>query len=90
MVAGPFEPLGNVLVASLLGLVGWFARAWRREFGLLMDLDDGAFPGRFDKVIWAALMMLLPPVGLWTLRSYRLAHGPETAGKPVVGAADLF
>src|SRR5262245_13457038 len=30
-----------------------FAYAWLRQFTFLMQLADDAFPGRFDKLIWA-------------------------------------
>jgi len=54
-----------------------FALAWLRQFAFLMQLDDNAFPGRFDKPIWAFLMIVVPPVGLLTFWSYREAHWPR-------------
>jgi len=54
-----------------------FLRAWRREFVFLMGLRDDVFPGSFDKPIWAVVLVVLPPIGLWCFRSYRLAHWPE-------------
>lgn len=56
-----------------------FARAWRYEFIGLMNRPDDSFPGRFDKPIWAALMVFLPPLGYTCLRAYRRAthHAEE-------------
>lgn len=59
--------------------------AWVREFTFLMRLGDDAFPGRYDKLIWAFLLIALPPVGILAFWSYRLAHWPR--GKPAVGRA---
>ena len=51
-------------------------RAWVREFTFLMRLDDEAFPGRNDKLIWAVLLMVLPPVGVWLFQGYREVQWP--------------
>jgi hypothetical protein len=73
-----------ILRASLLfvllaaTLLFWFASAWLREFRFLMHLSDDVFPGQNDKLIWAILLIVLPPVGLWLFQSYREAHWPET------------
>lgn len=77
-----------ILLLTILAGVVLFARVWLREFSLLMRLDDGAFPGRSDKLIWAMLLIVLPPVGVYLFRSYRLAHWPET--KPTSPVHDLF
>lgn len=63
-----------VLVLFLLTL---FVMTWAREFRLLMDQPDSAFPGSRDKLIWALLLIVLPPVGVWLFRDYRLANVPE-------------
>ena len=65
-----------------------FARAWVREFAYLMRLGDDAFPGRNDKLIWAILLIVLPPVGVWLFRAYREAHWPEA--KPAKARAEAF
>jgi hypothetical protein len=80
----PVMPL--VLTLALLAALVMFARAWVREFAYLMRLKDDAFPGHNDKMIWAMLLIVLPPVGAWLFQNYREAHWPEV--KP--GKADLF
>ena len=65
--------LPAVLVLALIAGVVLFARAWLREFVVLMGLGDNAFPGAHDKLIWAILMIVLPPVGVYLFRSYRLS-----------------
>lgn len=69
-----------VLVAAVL-----LAIAWVREFVGLMSLGDESFPGRYDKLIWAALLVVLPPVGLVTFSVYRKVHWPSA--KPSMSAA---
>jgi hypothetical protein len=59
-----------------------FASAWLREFQFLMTLKDDDLPGRFDKPIWAFVLIGLAPFGLFLFRSYRLAHWPEPRTKP--------
>jgi hypothetical protein len=68
-----------LFLAALVLLV----RAWRHEFLFLMSLRDHEFPGRNDKLAWIVLMIVLPPIGLWTFRAYREAHWPEPAAEPV-------
>jgi hypothetical protein len=68
-----------LFLAALILLV----RAWRHEFLFLMALRDQDFPGRNDKLAWIALMIVLPPIGLWTFRAYREAHWPEPAAEAV-------
>ncbi len=72
-----------VLALALLAAVVLFARAWLREFTYLMRLRDDAFPGHNDKLIWAILLIVLPPVGAWLFQTYREAHWPEA--KPSKG-----
>ena len=75
-----------VLTLALLAAFVLFARAWLREFTYLMRLRDDAFPGHNDKLIWAILLIVLPPVGAWLFGAYREAHWPEA--KP--GQADAY
>ena len=82
--------LPAVLVLALIAGFVLFARAWLREFVYLMSLGDNAFPGSHDKVIWAVLMIVLPPVGAYLFRSYRLSHWPEPTTKPTSPAHDFF
>jgi hypothetical protein len=62
-----------------------FASAWVREFQFLMTLRDDDLPGRFDKPIWAFVLIGLAPFGLFLFRSYRLTHWPEPRPKPATG-----
>jgi len=73
-----------VALAVVVALV-LFAKAWLREFTYLMRLRDDAFPGHNDKLIWAMLLIVLPPVGAWLFQTYREAHWPEA--KPSKGEA---
>ena len=83
----PMVPL--VLGVALLAAFVLFARAWLKEFTHLMRLRDDAFPGHNDKLIWAMLLIVLPPVGAWLFQTYREAHWPEA--KPSKGQAyDAF
>jgi hypothetical protein len=75
IVLVPVMPV--VLILALLAAVVLFARAWLREFTYLMKLRDDVFPGHNDKLIWAILMIVLPPVGAWLFQTYREAHWPE-------------
>ena len=78
-----------LLLLVTFGLAGFsFARAWLREFTFLMRVDDDAFHGRNDKLIWAILLIVVSPVGLYLFRSYRLIQWPEA--KPISPAHDLF
>jgi hypothetical protein len=72
-----FRTPGPGFFLLILGALALLIVAWLREFSFLMRLGDDAFPGRFDKPIWAALLILLPPVGVLTFWSYRKAHWPE-------------
>jgi hypothetical protein len=82
------EPIVPFMLAILLAL-GLFFRTWRDEFLFLMALRDEDFPGRSDKLIWAVVLLVFAPVGLWVFRSYRLAHWPlpELARQPVAQTA---
>ena len=74
-------------VAVVLALV-LFGKAWLREFTYLMRLSDDAFPGHNDKLIWAILLIVLPPIGAWLFQGYREVHWPEA--KPGRRGADAF
>jgi hypothetical protein len=70
------DPTVGFVIGLVVGLVG-FVVTWLRQFTFLMQLGDGDFPGRYDKLIWAALLVALPPVGVLTFWSYREAHWPS-------------
>lgn len=75
-----------ILLLAVIAFAGaLFARAWVREFAFLMQLDDQAFPGQHDKLLWGLLLILVPPVGVWMFGSYRVAQwGEDKAAEPVV------
>jgi hypothetical protein len=75
-----------VALAILFGIF-LFARAWVREFYYLMRLADEVFPGHNDKLIWAILLIVAPPVGFLLFRSYRRAHWADA--KPGSATDDL-
>jgi hypothetical protein len=81
VLSGPHN--GGAFSAVLLCLIvlTWFVRAWCHEFVFLMGLRDDDLPGRNDKLIWAVVLLVFAPFGVWLFRSYRLAHWP--AGKIV-------
>jgi hypothetical protein len=73
---GPGEAMLPIVLLSVW-ILAWFVRNWRKEFVFLMGLRDEDFPGRQDKLIWALVLLVLAPIGVWFFRSYRLAHWPE-------------
>ena len=81
----PSIPL--ILALAVLFALVLFAKAWLREFTYLMKLRDDAFPGHNDKLIWAVLMIVLPPVGAWLFQTYREAHWPEPRSAKAKGEA---
>jgi hypothetical protein len=83
LAALPMVPA--LLMLAVLFAIFLFARAWVREFAYLMRLGDDAFPGHNDKLIWAMLMIILAPVGVWLFQSYREVHWPQS--KPAPGEA---
>jgi hypothetical protein len=66
-----------ILVVVSFIVMAWFVRAWSHEFVFLMGLRDSDLPARHDKLIWAVMLVTLPPITTWLFRSYRLAHWPE-------------
>jgi hypothetical protein len=71
-------------VLLCLGFLTWFVRNWQKEFVFLMGLGDGDFPGRHDKVIWAIMLSVFAPVGVWFFRAYHRAHWPEPVPAPAI------
>jgi hypothetical protein len=78
---------GLFFLTLMAGVAIGFAILWVREFLFLMALRDDDLPGRFDKPIWAAVLIALPPLGLFLFRLHRLAHWPEPEPKPRVSPA---
>jgi hypothetical protein len=73
--------LPPAVALALAALVVALLVAWVHEFAFLMRLGPDAFPGRHDRAVWIALMLLLPPVGLLAFWTFRRAAWPETKGK---------
>jgi len=80
--AGP-HAFELVIPLLILAVVGMLLMLWVRELITLMGMGDEAFPGRYDKVLWFALLVLMPPVGVVTFalfrRVYWSANKPTTA-----------
>jgi hypothetical protein len=66
--------LGGFVAAFVLAAIVLFAANWLREFRCLMSMADDCFPGRNDKLVWAILMIFLPPVGVIAFWSFRRAY----------------
>jgi hypothetical protein len=77
------------IALAVVAVIVLFARAWLREFSFLMGVDDSAFPGRNDKLIWALLLIVLPPVGVYLFRAHRRAYWPESETKSAAVADEL-
>lgn len=73
---------GVFLVPAALVALTLFLGAWKHEVLFLMARRDDEFPGGYDKLIWAALLVAAAPLGVWVFRSYRLAHWPESELEP--------
>jgi len=67
-----------------IGTLFLFALAWAHAVRALTQQPDEAFPGRYDKPIWAFLFIILPPLGVIAYRWYRY---PVTAKSEPVGIA---
>ena len=68
-----------VVIMAVVATLAMFARAWLVEFRHLIVRPDEAFPGRNDKLIWALLMIVIPPAGTYLFRSYRATRWPKEA-----------
>ncbi|MDE2509013.1 MAG: hypothetical protein KGM43_17545 [Planctomycetota bacterium] len=77
------EAGGFVMVGTLAAtVVLWFGRVWHREIVFLMSLRDDELPARGDKLVWVALLTLLPLIGVWAFRSFRRDRWPDPATLP--------
>jgi hypothetical protein len=83
-------PPGFLLAGLCLLLLVLYVRAWLLEFFFLMGLTDNAFPGRFDKLTWALVLIFLGPLGLWAFRRYHTAQWPETTAEPRLSAKPVM
>jgi hypothetical protein len=78
-----FETPAPGLLLVALGTIVLLIVSWVRDFAYLMSQPDHAFPGRYDKLIWALLLIVLPPVGVVAFWSYRRAQlGESRVAKP--------
>ncbi len=82
--------LPAALALAILALMLAFVAAWVHDFVTLMRLEDEVFPGRYDKAIWALLLIVLPPIGMLAFWSYRKLHGFETKRRPFDIFRDLL
>lgn len=80
-------PRDSMFIASILLILAVvaFAALWVRELVHLMGLGDDVFPGRYDKVLWFAVLVCLPPIGVPAFAIFRREYW--AAHKPVVDAA---
>jgi len=77
--AGPRDAELMFTVAMLAGAMLLLVM-WIRELITLMGMGDEAFPGRYDKLLWFALLLLVPPIGVVTFALFRRVYW--TANKP--------
>jgi len=82
--AGPGDDRSIMALLLLAAFVMMFV-FWMRELITLMGLGDEAFPGRHDKILWFALLVLLPPIGMIAFSVFRRAYWP--AEKPASDSA---
>jgi len=88
ILQGPPDEIRAIFGLMLLAVLAMAVFFWIHELIALMGLGDEAFPGRHDKVLWFALMVLLPPVGAITFSMFRRAYWPVE--KPSREAAHDF
>lgn len=74
-------PVAVLAAITIPMILAWL---WIREIVQLMGLSDDAFPGRHDKALWLALMVVLPPIGVPAFCIFRRAYW--TSEKPSVDA----
>ena len=86
MIASIAVSLPLALVLAILG----FLPFWGHELWVLMHQDDTVFPGKNDKLIWALVLLLCPPLGVVLFRSYRERNwvSADAHAKPKVDPAN--
>ena len=52
---------GLVIIIVFVGIA--MLVFWLYQVVSLMDMPDEAFPGRYDKIIWVVLLVLVPVLG---------------------------
>ena len=45
---------------------------WCSKFVQLMSLGDNLFPGKYDKLLWFSLFILIPPIAPFAFGFWRL------------------
>jgi len=71
----------------LIALLAWI-KFWVSEFVQMMLLEDAFFPGRFDKVVWGAAFIILPPFAPFAFWVWKGASTAERSEKvPVAPTA---
>lgn len=73
LLAAIFAPRPGISIMLVVGLF-MLVCCWFREFLYLMSLGNDDLPGRYDKLIWAGLFLLVPPVGLLMFLIFRRLH----------------
>jgi hypothetical protein len=86
--SGPTEARFLLSLIALGGLA-LFLLIWVREIVQLMGLSDDVFPGRNDKSLWLALMVLMPPIGVPAFSIFRRAYWPSEKPVADAGSRDL-
>ena len=65
----------DLLVSLYVGIGLLIVLVWIYQFIQLMLLSDADFPGKHDKILWAAAFVLVAPVApfafLWWKAAYR-------------------
>ena len=52
---------------------------WAHQFVELMRLPDSAFPGRYDKALWAAAFVIVFPIAPFAFLAWRnIVEGPAS------------
>jgi hypothetical protein len=69
-----------VLIFILL-IVPWIL-FWGYQFVQLMHLKDEDVPGTHDKLIWAALFLLLPPIAPFVFRWWHQGYVQKQERRP--------
>jgi uncharacterized membrane protein YagU involved in acid resistance len=62
--------LGTVILVILLFALVW---VWLKQFVWMMALDDGSFPGKYDKLIWSAVFIILLPLAPFAFAMWKIA-----------------
>jgi len=58
-------------------IVVGFAIYWIYQFVQFMSFEDELFPGRYDKLIWAVVFLLAPPLAPFAFHMWKSARRAE-------------